>query len=329
MSRLAALTGGTGFLGRHVAAALAARGWRLRMLARRMPDLPELAKTPIELIPGRLSDPAALARLVGGADLVIHMAGLVKARDEAEFIAANAGGTLALARAWRAHAPDARFTLVSSMAARAPALSAYAASKRAGETGLAALAASNAAADWRILRPAAIYGAHDAESLKVLKLADAPVQIMLNGGAARVAMIDVRDAAEAIAAFADHPGGGATFELTDARADGYSWPELTTAAAAALGRTPRPLRLPALLLRLIGALGGAAQRLTGSAEMLTPGKAREILHEDWSGDPALAPPAAIWRPRIDLFAGLTDMAAWARAEGRLRAPLDPAPRLGG
>ncbi|QIE57307.1 SDR family NAD(P)-dependent oxidoreductase [Pikeienuella piscinae] len=316
MSRLAALTGGTGFLGRHAAAALAAQGWRLRMLARRMPDLPELAATPIELIPGRLSDPHALARLVEDAEVVIHMAGLVKARGEAEFMAANAEGTRALARAWRGHAPDARFVLVSSMAAREPALSAYAASKRAGEAELTALAA-DAAADWRILRPAAIYGAHDAESLKVLKLADAPVQVMLNGAAARVAMIDVRDAAEAIAAFAAHPGDGATYELTDARADGYSWPELTAAAAAALGRAPRPLRLPAPLLRLIGAFGAAAQLLTGSAEMLTPGKAREILHADWSGDPALAPPAAIWRPRIALADGLRDMAAWARAEDRL------------
>ncbi|MEX2520249.1 MAG: SDR family NAD(P)-dependent oxidoreductase, partial [Paracoccaceae bacterium] len=180
MSRIAALTGGTGFLGRHVAAALAARGWRIRMLARRMPDLPELDAHEIDLIPGDLSEPAPLARLCHGADVVVHMAGLVKARGEAEFMAANADGVAALGRAWAHEAPDARFILVSSMAARAPHLSAYAASKRAGEDRLAAIAAGMTAADRLILRPSAIYGAHDLESLKVLKLADAPVQLMLN-----------------------------------------------------------------------------------------------------------------------------------------------------
>ncbi|WP_340108195.1 NAD-dependent epimerase/dehydratase family protein [Pikeienuella sp. HZG-20] len=317
MSRIAALTGGTGFLGRHAAAALAARGWRVRMLVRRAPDLPELAEWPIEIIPGALSDPGALDRLVGGADVVIHMAGLVKAGSKAAFMAANVEGVAALARAWRAHAPDARFILISSMAAREPGLSAYAASKRAGEDRLAALGAGG---DWRILRPAAIYGAHDLESLKVLKLADAPVQLMLNGAGARVTMIDARDAGAAIAAFAERPGGGATHELTDARRSGYSWPELTRTAAMALGRAPCAIRLPATALRLLGACGGAAARLTGAAGMLTPGKAREILHADWSADPALpAPPSAIWEPRIGLAEGLAHMAASARAEGRLRS----------
>lgn len=318
MSRIAALTGGTGFLGRHVAAALAAQGWRIRMLTRRMPDLPELAAHEIELIPGHLFESAPLARLCRGADAVIHMAGLVKARSEAEFMAANAEGVAALGRAWAAEAPAARFILVSSMAARAPHLSAYAASKRAGEARLAEIAAGVTGADWTILRPSAIYGAHDSESLKVLKLADAPVQIMLNAPEARVTMIDARDAAQAIAAFACVRNDGAIHELTDARRDGYTWRELSEIAAGALDRRSRPLRLPACALRLISAAGAALSALGGGAEMLTPGKAREILHPDWSADPALAPPpAAIWAPRIGLEAGLSAMVASARAERRL------------
>ncbi|MFV0475795.1 MAG: hypothetical protein ACK5MQ_16555, partial [Pikeienuella sp.] len=75
---------------------------------------------------------------------------------------------------------------------------------------------------------------------------------------------------------------------------------------------------PAAALRAAGAAGSLGALLTGAAPMLTPGKAREILHKDWSARPAFAPPAAIWRPGIDLPAGLARMAAWARAEGRLR-----------
>ncbi|MEO0361714.1 MAG: NAD-dependent epimerase/dehydratase family protein [Pseudomonadota bacterium] len=314
MSRLVALTGGTGFLGRHAIRAFHERGWRVRALVRRAPDMAELADAPIELTLGRLDEPDALDRLCAGADAILHLAGLVKAASRAAFMAANADGAGAVAASWRRAAPDARFVLVSSMAARAPELSDYAASKREGEARVAALAEGG---DWRALRPAAVYGSHDEESLKVLKLADGPVQIMLNAAEARVAMIDARDAAAALAAFVERPGRGEVHELTDARRDGYAWRELAETAARALGRRPRPLRLPPAILKAVGAVGERLAARSGSAEMLTHGKAREILHADWSGDPALAPPDDVWRPAIPLERGLAEMAVWARAAGRL------------
>lgn len=314
MSRLVALTGGAGFLGRHAIRAFHDRGWRIRILTRRAPDLPELADIPIELVPGHLGEPAALDRLCAGAEAIVHLAGVVKASDRDGFMAANAAGAGAVAEAWRRAAPGARYILVSSMAARSPDLSDYAASKRAGEVQTAEAAGRG---DWRILRPAAVYGPYDGESLKVLKLADAPMQAMLNAADARVAMIDARDAAEALAAFADQPGTGEVYELTDARRDGYPWRELTETAARALGRRPRPFRVPGPALRALGALGGALSATTGSAEMLTQGKVREILHPDWSADPALTPPGAVWAPRIALSDGLANMVAWARSAGKL------------
>ncbi|MEX2520250.1 MAG: hypothetical protein WD969_13070, partial [Paracoccaceae bacterium] len=135
----------------------------------------------------------------------------------------------------------------------------------------------------------------------------------------RVTMIDARDAAGAVAAFAAARGVGPMHELTDARRGGYTWRELIEAASGALDRKARPLRLPAPVLRLIGAAGAGLGALGGGAEMLTPGKAREILHPDWSADPSLPPPpATIWVPRIGLEAGLAAMVASARAAGRLR-----------
>lgn len=314
MTRIAALTGGTGFLGRHAIRALADDGWRIRMLARRAPNLPELADIEIEIVMGDLADAAALMRLCDGAEAIIHIAGVVKAPTRADFFRANATGAASVAAAWTQVAPDARFTLVSSMAARKPHLSHYAASKREGERMTAEIGAGR---DWRILRPGAIYGAHDEETLKVLKLAKGPVQIMLNAAEARVSLIDARDAARAIAALAAHPGDGATYELTDQRTEGYRWDELVSIAAASLGRAPRAVRLPAALLRAAGKVGDGLASLTGSAEMLTSAKVRELLHPDWSSTPARQPEATLWRPEIPLDKGLADMAAWAKSAGKL------------
>ena len=311
MKPLAALTGGTGFLGRHTIRALHDEGWNVRILARRTPDLPELSDLTCEVVKGDLNNVAALNALCDCAHAVIHIAGVVKAPNAAAFIAANAQGAANVAAAWRAAAPGAHFVHVSSMAAREPHLSHYAASKRAGEDAI------KGTGEWRILRPGAIYGAHDEETLKVLKLANMPVQVMLNAAEARVGMIDVRDAARMIAAAAGSRDPGAVHELVDARREGYRWAELAKTSAVALGKTPRAVRLPGLVLKTVGLAGRALAGITGSAEMLTPGKVREILHPDWSADRSLPAPEDLPRATIPLADGLADMVAWARKSGRL------------
>ncbi|MFO7854998.1 MAG: SDR family NAD(P)-dependent oxidoreductase, partial [Paracoccaceae bacterium] len=163
MSRLAALTGATGFVGGHVAAALAARGWRLRVLARRTPRL-DLGATPLEVVAGDLADAAALEALAEGADAVIHVAGAVRARRRADFMAVNRDGAAALAAAVARRAPGARAVLVSSLAARAPEISDYAASKAAGEAAFA-----EACPDAVVLRPGAGFGPGDRATLAVVR----------------------------------------------------------------------------------------------------------------------------------------------------------------
>ncbi|MFQ5566186.1 MAG: NAD-dependent epimerase/dehydratase family protein [Paracoccaceae bacterium] len=312
--RLAAVTGITGFIGSHLAGELARRGWRLRVLVRQMPRLQGPAGPPLEVVPGSLSDPQALGDLVTGADAIVHMAGAIKGRNRDDFLRANAEGTAALAGAWRAQAPEARFLYLSSMAAREPGLSHYAASKHAAEERLQTIGAG---ADWCILRPAVVYGPGDRETLRVFRAASAPVQPMLNGADARLTLIHVTDLVRAMAAMlvAARPPG--CHEVTDARHEGYTWDELARAAASALGRTARPLRVPASVVRALGLVGDVAA-LGGARGMLTSQKTREVLHRDWRSDPVSQPPASQWRPEITLDQGFAEAVAWYRAAGWLR-----------
>jgi nucleoside-diphosphate-sugar epimerase len=366
---VAAVTGGTGFVGRHVVAALAASGWRLRLLVRRNPGL-DIGAEPVDLVPGSLDDPAALDALVTGADAVIHLAGAIKGADRAAFDRVNRDGTAALAAAWRRRAPEARFVLLSSLAAREPGLSAYAASKAAGEHALRAVAGAqdgrglpiggdlhggggfqNADGGWdgtdvqtrskrpvgakgdraapsggiAILRPGAVYGPGDRETLGLFRAAGLPVQPMLNGTRARVCLIHAADLAAAVVAAASAPlPGPGPYALSDARRDGYGWLELVAAACAARGTRCRPWRLPAPLLHLAGWGGDAAAALhPRDAPMLTSGKRREILHADWSMAAEADLPADLWQPRIALAEGFAETVAWYRAQGWL-PPAPPA-----
>ena len=309
---LAAVTGGTGFIGGHVVAALAARGWRLRLLVRRTPHLPE-AVGEVEVVPGRLDEPRVLAAFVGGADAIVHLAGAIAAHDRAEFLRINRDATACLVRAWRAEAPGARFVLMSSLAARRPAISPYAASKAGGEAALAERRGEGAAA---VLRPGAVYGPGDRASLPVFRAALWPVQPVAGQAGARVALIHARDLAEAVAAMAAPMAPQGRFDLTDPRPAGHDWAEIVAAACAAAGRQPRSLRIPAAALRLAG-LAGDLRALAGAAPMLTSGKVREILAGDWASSPDHLPPATVWAPRIELAEGFAETLGWYRDAGWL------------
>src|SRR3546814_6995293 len=88
-------------------------------------------------------------------------------------------------------------------------------------------------------------------------------------------------------------------------------------ALEAVGGNARIVRIPAMALRAAGAIAGAAATLRGESAMLTVPKTRELLHEDWSSTPERQPPAAVWRPGIDLQSGFAETVAWYRQIGWL------------
>jgi nucleoside-diphosphate-sugar epimerase len=312
---VAALTGGTGFLGRYIAQAFSEAGWRIRLLARRDPTHPMLARIPLELEHGSLADAGALSRLVSGATVVIHAAGLVKARNRREFLTVNRDGAARLAEAV-GRAPEVScLVLISSLAARAPQLSPYAASKRAGEQAVAAVLGEERRV---ILRPSAIYGPWDREGPTMLRLAAGRFAPAIAAPEPRIAMIHARDAAAATLAVATAAVktaavSGGCYEISDARGDGYGWRELLGRMGDALGRQPRPVPIPDAVLLAAGAGSDVLAALTGRPAIFGRGKAREILHRDWSIDPARQIPPSLWQPRIALEAGIQETAAWWRS----------------
>src|SRR5512136_900734 len=113
---LAALTGGTGFVGSHVADALLASGYRVRALVRRPEEPGWLEGLDVEIVKGDVRETASLDGLVRGASAVVHAAGKTSARSESDYLAANAGGTANVAAAAKRLSPDAHVVLVSSLA---------------------------------------------------------------------------------------------------------------------------------------------------------------------------------------------------------------------
>jgi nucleoside-diphosphate-sugar epimerase len=312
---LAAVTGANGFIGRHLVPELARRGWRVRLLLRRDPVAPGRELLRPEIVAGTLTDPGALAEFVAGATAIIHVAGLIKAARRRQFFEVNRDGAAALAQAARDIAPGAHFLLLSSIAAREPALSDYAASKRAGEASVRELLGPRVT----ILRPPVVYGPGDRESFRLFQAGRHRYVPVPGPMDARNALIHVRDLVRLIAALA--AGGPADRVLTaaDANPRGYRRDELLAAAARAVGNTSaRLVPAPGLLLRAVAWTGDLA-RLFGAASMLNSQKLRELRHPDWSVTPEELARVPGWTPEFDMHSGFADAVAWYRREGWLPA----------
>ncbi|MDP3592787.1 NAD(P)-dependent oxidoreductase, partial [Phenylobacterium sp.] len=261
---LVAVTGATGFLGRHLVRELATSGWTVRILARRDVIHPLWRDLEVEVVLGDLADAGALDRLSRDADLVVHCAGLTKAWTAEAFNAVNVEGARRVAER-----TTGRMLLVSSLTAREPTLSDYAASKRGGEDAARTVLGDRIT----IVRPPALYGPDDPETLPLFKLAASSPVLPLLDPRARIAMMHVQDAARQIAALAKLTGAHVV-SLADRRPDGYSWREVLQTAADTFGRKPKFVKIPQLALTAVAAAGRLASR-SGPAPMLSFGKVRE------------------------------------------------------
>lgn len=295
-----AVTGATGFVGQ---ALLDRAKGELRALARQ----PQGPRDGVEWVTGDLGDKRALKRLHKGAEAVLHVAGVVNARDQAGFEAGNVAGTMNVIEAAK-QAGVPRLVYVSSLSAREPELSLYGASKARAERLVMA-----SGLDWTIVRPPAIYGPRDREMLELFRLAKWGVMPMPPKGG-RASLIHVDDLARLLLALV--PGSEAVshklFEPDDGKPGGWTHYEMARAIGWAMGRRPWVLHLSR---RSLDRAARADAFVRKSKAKLTADRVGYMAHPDWAVSEGARVPRVLWRPQIETRAGLKVTAQWYRTQG--------------
>ena len=95
------ITGATGFVGSHVARALAAEGAELRLLARPTSRMDNIAGLRADVVKGDLREPESLKKAMAGCEFVFHVAADYRlwVRDPEQMYRANVEGTRSIIRA--------------------------------------------------------------------------------------------------------------------------------------------------------------------------------------------------------------------------------------
>lgn len=291
--------------------ALNAEGWRVRALVRRAGHGAAFAEQTL----GSLDDQPSLDRLLDGVDAVVHCAGLLRARSSAEFHAVNQAGVARLAAAAANCGTPPRFILMSSLAAREPGLSSYAHSKRGGER---VLVDQDGGLSWTILRPPAVYGPGDRETLDFFRLYKRGLAPLPGGDGARMSLIHVEDLAGAVTALlASGRGAGQVMEVRDGQGTGYRWSDIAAVAGRCFNRPMIRFTLPRALMDSFATISHGVSRLSGTPPRLSRDKVRELYHRDWVVRENPIVELTGWTPQKTLDDGFAQTIAWYRAQGWL------------
>ena len=256
------LTGATGFIGSHLAAALLARGHEVIAAGRHPSHDKRMGFVPADL--AHDTEKAVWAARLKGVQLVVNAAGIFRPSAAASFAAVHD----AAPRALFAACVDAgvRYVVqVSALGADAAARSAFHASKRAADEALASLPLEGC-----IVQPSLVYGSHGASARMFRMLAAMPLAVQLGRAAQRVQPIHIDDVTAAIVALlepvrtpperaAAGSGGGGVRRLALVGPDAMPFVDYLRALRRAMGlgdwRLPL-LRLPDWLAHATAALAG-------------------------------------------------------------------------
>jgi dihydroflavonol-4-reductase len=304
MRRRVAVTGASGFIGRHVVEHLAARGTDVVAVQR-----------PFE--------PRALLDTIRGVDAVIHLAGVVSALRERDYVAANVDGTLLVADACRT--AGLPLINISSLAAAGPAsprnprsegdppapINAYGRSKLEGERAIARLDGLG----WTTIRPGVVYGPRDRALLPLFKMAKRGLMPLVGRLDAAFSFIHVLDLVRAIAAAIDRPAVGDT--VFAAHPVPVTTREILEAVRAASGTRVAIIRVPMALTRAAAVVGDLAGMLRGRPAVINSRRYAELASEGFVCRVDRLRDRLGVVAEIGLQEGLADACAWYRREGWL------------
>ena len=322
------VTGATGFVGGNFVEALLRKGYSVTCLVRKTSNTQALQKKPVRLAVGDIGDPAAVREAGRGIHTVYHLAGAIKAASREQFFRINQLGTRRLLETLAEVNPSlSRFIHISSLAAAGPSgnsrglteeekpnpVSWYGESKLASEEEVLHYAK---AFPVTILRPSAVYGPGDRETLQVFRMIKRGILVTPGGSGGRFSLIHTDDLAEAIIQAGERDtASGEIYFLS--RPEMIAWEDAGRAIAGALGKSYRRIPFPRWMAVAAGLGGDLWGRVTGRPATLNSQKVRELLQPSWLCDSSKAQARLGFNPVIDLEAGIRQTVRWYQDQGWL------------
>jgi nucleoside-diphosphate-sugar epimerase len=283
--KIAAITGGSGFIGRALTSELLKNGYDVRVLSRRALGAPRSSGS-VETFAVDYADAGSVAKALDGATAVFHLAAALFAFNEREFFEANAALTSRVAQAVAKTPSVKQFVYLSSQAAAGPCGDANSPVKESdkprpvsdyGKTKLIAeeCVKSLSGVHKVVLRAPIVYGRDDFATGQLAKWAKRGIMLNASSSGTRFNFVYVDDLARALRlASQTAQADGQTFFVGEQKS--YTWGEFINMMSQAMGeREPLMITAPRIVLRIIAWAYQVGAKLFGFTPALNYDKVKE------------------------------------------------------
>jgi nucleoside-diphosphate-sugar epimerase len=317
------LTGGTGFIGRHLTDVLLKNGFTVTLLVHKKTyqgaDHPNL-----NIVHGDIRHPSPWKHILSNADIVIHAAGSVSEMNFYRYISINTEATMILARECSLHDNIRQFIFISSLSAAGPSepgnpirefypadpVSEYGKSKLMAEGRLLNLATPFSKI---IIRPPAVYGPCDNAFLPVFKMAVNRIRLVYNHGISEFSLIHVMDLCNIIVQVILSPRlkQDEIFFVNDGEPM-HTLEELFDLMEKITQRKTIPVQVHRLLFGGVFYLAELSGTVMGKTHLLTVDKYRELKQKAWTCHSYKLMDLLDYKINYPLEIGLRDTYTWYR-----------------
>jgi nucleoside-diphosphate-sugar epimerase len=322
------VTGGTGFVGSHLADQLVERGYKVKCLARQQSNLQYLKHPDIEIVHGGLDNATDWDTALEGVDTIYHAAGLTHARRKKDYFEVNHHGTeiiIGAALKWRKQIR--RFIYISSLAAVGPGASgqpvnedtkpapinAYGRSKLMGEETARAVADLLSVT---IVRPPAVYGPRDTALHQLFKSVSRGIAPTIGNYEKHVSLVHVRDLVEGIILAGESKAStGRAYFISSEQV--YSTSSIFELLTKIFNRKVRTIAMPRSLAYLGAIAVEVMAGLTGKAPVTSRDRVKALSQPYWGCSIDRARNELGYREQVSLEEGMRETIDWYRREGWL------------
>ena len=322
-SKVAVVTGGTGFVGSHLVDLLLNEGFNVRCITRKTSSLKWLDGKDVEIYDCGLFDKKGLREVMKDADYLFHVAGVVRSKNKEGFYRGNVDTTKNLLEVTAEVNPKIeKVVIVSSLTACGPSLDGKPCTEETEPHpittyGRSKLAEEELAKNYMdklpitICRAPALYGERETDIYAMFKGFQKGIMTLVGFNNKKLSLLNGRDFAHGIylAALSDKTTGEIYFISSE---EIYDWNIISDEMEKAIGKKAIRIRIPHFVIYVIGAISHFFNFFSSKPATFNLEKAKDFVQDNWTCDVSKAKRDFNYKQQISLAEGMKSTVDWYR-----------------